>query len=139
MAIKGIILLSTGGLLGFILGFNVEFLIIGLIFILIDIITGIICSYKNKLFSREKLKDGVLKKILECIVLIGFILIQYIIILSGVTFPIIGAIFFAFYFKEFGSTLENVDKTYPNTIPKPVLKWFLITEKTIYSLLERKN
>jgi len=139
MTLKGIILLASGGLLGFISGFNFEFLIIWGIFVLIDIITGIICSHRNNIFSKRKLFEGFLKKIIECVIIIGFIFIQYIVTFSGIIIPISGAVIFAFCYKEFGSTLENVDKTFPNMIPQYLIKWFLITEGGISSLFEKKE
>ncbi len=139
MSIKGIILLISSGLLGFIIGFNYELLAIWGIFVLIDLITGVICYYKLKQFSKIKLWEGLLKKIIEGFVLIGFIFVQYIAISSGIIIPLAGAIVFAFCYKEFGSTLENVDKTFPDMIPKYLIKWFLLTEGGISSLFEKKD
>jgi len=118
------------GLLVAVMGFPWQMLIIFAIVMLLDIITGIAKALKNGNWTSRKMKEGLLKKSVECIVLMAILLVQVAIMSIGIPVPLGSILVGAFIMKDFGSILENAMQMNV-VVPDIIKKWFKIADDKI--------
>lgn len=120
-------------LLLYIFNLNWEFFILLCVLIILDIITGVISGSKNHKLSSKIMKNGLLKKCGELIVIFAVVIGQRVAILNGISFdgiPLYQFIVTFFCFKELLSILENWVKMGVN-VPNFIIKWFKITQQEL--------
>jgi toxin secretion/phage lysis holin len=123
------------GTLALLTGWPWQLLIIWGILMVIDIISGILKAFKNKQWTSAKMKEGLIKKAFEFIILIATLLIQGVAIGAGIPVPIGSIIVGIFCFKEFGSIVENYIQS-GNKLPNAIMKWFKVATSMIDSKVE---
>ena len=127
---KNLISIGVPSLIAYLSGIKWEFFYVLLIIFVLDTITGVISGMKNGEYSSKRMKQGLLKKLGEVIVIFSLIFIQRLLVLNGISIqniPIFEFAVTAFCFKEVSSIIENWIKMGVN-IPSPILKWFKITQ-----------
>lgn len=127
MNYKNLVFLTMPSFVAYITNQNWELLMIWFVFVCLDLLTGLISSFKNKNFKSSIMRDGLLKKCGEFIVLVTIIFTQRLVNISGFNTQIISTVFAtSLCFKEIGSIVENWIKMGVN-VPDFVTKWFKIT------------
>jgi toxin secretion/phage lysis holin len=136
---KNVTLLVVPTFSAYLTGLKWEFFYIWMILILLDVVTGIIVAIKENKWCSKTMKQGLLKKSGEIIVLMTIVIAQRMIYLNGISVPPIFEILVtAFSFKEIGSILENQIKL-GNKIPDFVTKWFKITSDSFAEKIDKKD
>jgi toxin secretion/phage lysis holin len=118
------------GLIAYTLGLPYELLILWGMLMIVDILTGIIMSAKNGEWSSRQMKNGLFKKTAELFMMFSLLLIQRVVIISGINIPIGDVLVGVFCFKEFGSIVENY-VAMGNKLPKLIENWFKVTKNKI--------
>lgn len=97
------------------------------LFMVADILTGFIKAYKLKNVQSSKLRDGLLHKSVEIMVILLSYAIDYIQkdINIGIDIPLFTATFVYLIITELASIFENINKIDENILPDFVKKLFI--------------
>ena len=103
---------------------NTKFIIVAFIFILCDIFTGVVSAFVTGTFKSQIMrKGGMHKLLLVTVIAFGVVLdiAQYMVDL-GFNIPATTAICGYITLMEIMSCIENINRGFPNALPKALIK-----------------
>lgn len=121
----GFLATSLGGLIEYFIGLDWELFFIAFTMSALDIIVGSVFACKESEYESSKMREGLLTKAIEWIVLIATILLQRMLMINNfvqIPIPMSGFLAGAFVFKDFMSLFETANKA-GCVIPKSIKSW----------------
>ena len=102
---------------------NYNYIIVALIFIVFDIISGVLQALVNGTFESRKMRIGGLHKLLLLVVIAFGVALDFSQNLAnlGFNFPCLSAICAYVTLMEIMSIVENINKAFPNALPKALV------------------
>lgn len=103
-------------------------------FMMLDLITGWYKAKKTNDFSTKVMKEGLIGKVIELVIVIGLLLLQKAFVDIGIVLMASNFILFGFALKEFLSIMENWTQA-GKAIPKFIESWLKVAQEKF----EEKN
>lgn len=103
-------------------------------FMILDLITGWYKATKNKEFKTTTMKQGLVGKVIELVIVFGLLFLQRAFADFGIVLLASNFILFGFGLKEFLSIMENWTQA-GKTIPKFIENWLKVAQEKF----EEKN
>lgn len=102
---------------------NYNFIIVALLFILFDILTGVIAAFITGTFKSSVMRKGGLRKLFLCVVIAFGVVLDYAQYMADLGFNVPATTAIAAYISlmEIMSCIENINKAYPNALPKKLV------------------
>lgn len=97
-------------------------------FMMLDLITGWYKAKKTNDFSTKIMKEGLIGKVIELVIVIGLLLLQKAFVDMGIVLLASNFILFGFALKEFLSIMENWTQA-GKTIPKFIESWLKVAQE----------
>lgn len=97
-------------------------------FMILDLVTGWYKAKKNKEFITTKMKEGLIGKVIELVIVIGLLLLQKAFADMGIVLLASNFILFGFALKEFLSIMENWTQA-GKTIPRFIESWLKVGQE----------
>lgn len=102
---------------------NYNFIVAALLLIVFDILTGVLAAMITGTFKSSKMREGGKRKLFLTVVVIFGVVLDYVqhIAELGINVPACTLICGYISLMEIMSIIENINKAYPNALPKKLI------------------
>lgn len=111
------------GLVAYLASIDYELFMLWAIIAALDVVIGVIYAIKEGRFMSSKMREGLLGKCAEFLILLAVIISQRVAMKIGINLPAASFLFGAFVFKDMGSILETLVAG-GTKLPPIFKKWF---------------
>lgn len=102
--------------------FDYKFVIVAILFIILDVVTGLVSSWVTGTYKSSIMREGGKHKLMLLVAIIFGIALDYAqgLVDLGFSIPATSAISIYIALMEILSCLENINKGFPNALPKVI-------------------
>lgn len=126
--LKNAIVAGVGSIISTLAGIDWFLIYLYCFFMILDLITGWYKAKKNKDFNTKKMKEGLIGKVIELVIVFGLLFLQRAFADMGIVLLASNFILFGFGLKEFLSIMENWTQA-GKTIPKFIENWLKVAQE----------
>ena len=124
------------GITAFLVGWPWQIIFVYLVLWIIDIITGCLKAGKTGEWSSSKMKQGLIKKTGEIIVILVVLILQTTLTILCIPIPAASILIGAIIMKEIGSIFENLLIIDNNLIPASIKKYLKVAQDFLDSKID---
>lgn len=126
--LKNAIIAGVGSVITTLAGIDWFLIYLYCFFMVLDLITGWYKSTKKQEFKSTKMKEGLIGKAIELVIVFGLLFLQKAFADFGIVLLASNFILFGFGLKEFLSIMENWTQA-GKTIPKFIENWLKVAQE----------
>lgn len=135
-ALKSAIIAGIGSIISTLAGIDWFLIYLYCFFMVLDLITGWYKATKNQEFKTTQMKEGLIGKVIELIIVFGLLFLQKAFSDMGIVLLASNFILFGFGLKEFLSIMENWTEA-GKTIPKFIENWLKVAKEKFEEKTEK--
>ena len=135
-ALKNAIISGVGSIISTLAGIDWFLIYLYCFFMVLDLITGWYKATKNQEFKTTQMKEGLIGKVIELVIVFGLLFLQKAFADFGIVLLASNFILFGFGLKEFLSIMENWTQA-GKTIPKFIENWLKVAQEKFEEKIEK--
>ncbi len=137
-ALKNAIISGAGSIVATLAGIDWFLIYLYCFFMVLDLLTGWYKAKKNKTFETTKMKQGLIGKVIELVIVFGLLFLQKAFADFGIVLIASNFILFGFGLKEFLSIMENWTEA-GQKIPSFIENWLKVAQEKLNEKIGGKN